>query len=97
VIHLFSKARVDTVVSATLTGLAVLFLASIAEAAPTEPSRVGAGIDIGRSKFAATAPAATSPIMNAVSGEQQLACDRPRRLLWIEGDGWVVRRVFVCH
>jgi hypothetical protein len=87
---------VDATSSAILVGLALLFVASIAGAAPPEPSRVGTDIEIGRPKRSATAPAMRTSIANAARDEQP-ACNRPRRRLWIEGEGWIVRRVLLCH
>ena len=54
------------------------------------PGRVGAAIETDRPKRSATALAVTSSDAKAVKNEQ-LTCDRPRRRLWIEGEGRVRR------
>jgi hypothetical protein len=97
VIHRFSKTGLITICSALLAGSAVLFIAPApAQAAPKERPRVAADIKMARSKLAQAEPTTTSSISKTASDEQP-ACDRPRRRLWIEGEGWVVRRVSNCH
>jgi hypothetical protein len=97
VTHRFSKAGMGTAFSALLVGSALLFVASApAEAAPKERSRAAADLKMARSKIAQADPATTSSISKTASDEQP-ACDRPRRRLWVEGEGWVVRRVSACH
>ena len=93
----FSKAGLHAACSALLIGSAVLLLPlAPAEAAPQERSRAGADIKMADSKLAQAEPTTTSSISKA-PGDEQPACDRPRRRLWIEGEGWVVRRVSACH
>jgi hypothetical protein len=97
VTHRFSKAGLGTACSALLIGSAVL-LAPIApaEAAPQERSRATTDVRLAGSKLAQAEPLATSSIAKVASDDQP-ACDRPRRRLWVEGEGWVVRRVSACH
>ncbi len=33
----------------------------------------------------------------AAVGDDEAACSRARRRLWITGEGWVVRRIKTCH
>jgi hypothetical protein len=42
---------------------------------------------------------AEAPAEAAPSGptEDDLACFRPRKRLWVEGEGWIIRRVTVCR
>jgi hypothetical protein len=97
VTHRFSKAGLSAACSALLIGSAVLFVPlTPVEAAPQERSRAAADIKMARSKVAQAEPATTSSISKTASDEQP-ACDRPRRRLWVEGEGWVVRRVSACH
>ena len=93
----FSKAGLGTACFALLVGSAVLFvpLAPV-QAAPQERSRSPAEIKVVGSKLAQAEPTTTGSLSKAVSDEQP-GCDRPRRRLWIEGEGWVVRRVSTCH
>ena len=96
VTHRFSIAGLSAACSALLIGSAVLFVPMTpAHAAPQERSRA-ADIKMAGSKLAQAEPATTSAITKTVSDEQP-ACDRPRRRLWVEGEGWVVRRVSACH
>ncbi|MEE7504208.1 hypothetical protein ACLBXO_27430 [Methylobacterium sp. C33D] len=53
---------------------------------------------------AATGPAETkvaeaAPQVHPVSVERDddVTCSRARRRLWIEGEGWVVRRITTCR
>jgi hypothetical protein len=97
VIHRFSKTGLRTICSALLAGSALLFVASApAQAAPQERSRAAADSKMARPKVAQAEPVTTSSIATTASDDQP-ACDRPRRRLWIEGEGWVVRRVSTCH
>jgi hypothetical protein len=95
VTHRFSKAGLSAACSALLLGSAILLVQPTSlQAAPQERSRA-ADIKMASSKLAQAEPATTSSI-KTVSDEQP-ACDRPRRRLWVEGEGWVVRRVSACH
>ena len=41
---------------------------------------------------------ADASVANSVAGDDASAnCVKPRKRLWIEGEGWVVRRVTICH
>ena len=96
-IHRFSKAGLNAACSALLIGSAVLFVPlAPAQAAPKERTRAAADIKMAGSKPTQAEPTTTSSIAKA-PGDEQSACDRPRRRLWIEGEGWVVRRVSACH
>jgi hypothetical protein len=93
----FSNAGFGTACSALLIGSAILLVpVAPAEAAPHPHSRHGADVKMARSKLAQAEPETTSSISKTV-GDEQLACDKPRRRLWVEGEGWVVRRVSACH
>ena len=53
---------------------------------------------------AAPAPAdrpikvADASLASPAAGDDASAnCVKPRKRLWIEGEGWVVRRVTICH
>jgi len=67
---------------------AVLLLSAVtqAEAAP-------AGTE---TKVAEASPQQVHPI-SAVEREDDATCSRARRRLWIEGEGWVVRRITTCR
>ena len=93
----FSKAGLSTACTALFVGLAILVAPMTpAAAAPQERARPGADLRAAASKLAQAEPTTTSSLSKVVSDEQP-ACDRPRRRLWVEGEGWVVRRVSSCH
>jgi hypothetical protein len=94
VTHRFSKAGLNTAFSVLLVGSAILVVQP-AQAAPKERPRAAADLKMAKSKLAQAEPATTSSISK--TSDEQPACDRPRRRLWIEGEGWVVRRVASCH
>jgi hypothetical protein len=97
VTHRFSIAGLGTACSALLIGSALLLVAPApAEAAPQERSRATTEMKIAGSKLAQAEPATTSSLGKGAADEQPV-CDRPRRRLWVEGEGWVVRRVSACH
>jgi len=66
-----------------------------AQAAPHARSHP-ADLKMASSKLAQAEPATTSSLSKAPTDEQP-ACDRARRRLWVEGEGWVVRRVSTCY
>jgi hypothetical protein len=48
-----------------------------------------------KSKLARSEPETTGSVASAASAEP--ACDKSRKRLWVEGEGWVVRRVTTCQ
>ena len=91
----FSKAGLATACSALFIGSAILILPPVpADAAPAR-ARSATEINSASDKLAQAEPAPTSSYAKATA--EQPACDRPRRRLWVEGEGWVVRRVSACH
>ena len=96
VTYRFSLAGFNTACLALLVGSAILILTP-AEAAPRKspkpnPAAIAKSV---KAKFAQTDPAATSSITKPAA-DAQPACDKARRRLWVEGEGWVVRRVSTC-
>ena len=67
---------------------AVLLLAALApaEAAPGATE----------TKVAEASPQQVHPV-TAVERDDDASCSRARRRLWIEGEGWVVRRITTCR
>ena len=96
--HRFSKAGLGTACFALFFGSVLLVLPlAPAEAAPqARPRPAPAATKAAGSKLAQAEPVTTSSISKA-PGEEQPFCDRARRRLWIEGEGWVVRRVSTCQ
>ncbi|WP_147282358.1 hypothetical protein [Microvirga subterranea] len=45
--------------------------------------------------LAAQDPETTSSIETGRNDD--VACDRSRKRLWVEGEGWIVRRVTTCY
>ena len=78
--------------------LAILILAASLVAATAATNPVGRGAGAGATNLATqtaqiTAPA---PAVAASVTDAAPACLTARRKLWIEGDGWVIRRVPLC-
>jgi hypothetical protein len=91
----FSHAGLRTAFCTLLFGSTLLAVPlAPAEAAPQERVRQAAADKA--TKLAEADPATTSSLSKATAEEEQ-ACSRPRRRLWVEGEGWVVRRVSACH
>ncbi|MDQ4136391.1 MAG: hypothetical protein M3158_09430 [Pseudomonadota bacterium] len=94
--HRFSRAGLRTAFCALLFGSTLLLVPlAPAEAAPQERSRA-ATVEAKPTKVADAEPATTSSVSKGAAEEEQV-CNRPRRRLWVEGEGWVVRRVSACH
>ncbi|MBE7249332.1 MAG: hypothetical protein INR63_30715 [Actinomycetospora chiangmaiensis] len=70
--------------AAGLAGAAVL-LATLAAQAASDP---------GETKVA---EASTQVHAASVDRDDDATCSRARRRLWIEGEGWVVRRITTCR
>jgi hypothetical protein len=87
-------------------GMTLLVAASIAFAAPDGVPSTGSiatGI-AGEPQIARAAPSRARIERSEPRGESTLvvatsdpSCARPRRKLWVEGEGWIVRRVAVCR
>jgi hypothetical protein len=50
----------------------------------------------GRTQTAAAAAVDTTGSV-AKPAEEEPGCQKARRKLWVEGEGWIVRRVTTCH
>ncbi|MDP4004916.1 hypothetical protein [Methylobacterium sp. NEAU K] len=74
--------------TATGAASAILLLASLvaAEAAPSQAE----------TKVAEATQPQVHPVA-AVDRDDDATCSRMRRRLWIEGEGWVVRRITTCR
>ncbi len=93
----FSQAGLRTAFCTLLFGSTLLLVPfAPAEAAPQERARSAAPAAAQTTKVADVDPATTSSLAKGAADEEQ-ACNRPRRRLWVEGEGWVVRRVSACH
>jgi len=77
-------------IRSTAAGAASAFLLlaglATAQAAPTGTE----------TKVAEAAPTQVHPVA-AIEREDDATCSRARRRLWIEGEGWVVRRITTCR
>jgi hypothetical protein len=90
----FSRAGLRTAFCTLLFGSTLLLVPlAPAEAAPQDRARQAATEKT--TKLAEAEPAATGSL--AKGAEEEQVCNRPRRRLWVEGEGWVVRRVSACH
>jgi hypothetical protein len=107
----FSHSGLGTACLALLLGSTLLVVAPAAAApgergrpAATAPASTGqaaktkiavAEADPMTTSSMATSSMTTSSLTKAT--DEEPACARPRRRLWVEGEGWVVRRVSACH
>jgi hypothetical protein len=77
--------------------IAILPVAS-AEAAPHERPRASTDVKLAGSKLAEAVPdPLTTSSISKAAGDEGPGCNRARRRLWVEGEGWVVRRVATCY
>ena len=67
------------------TGAALMLAAVTAQAASAQDA----------AKVADAGPQVHSAI--SVDRDDEASCSRSRRRLWIEGEGWVVRRITTCR
>lgn len=72
-------------VTAAVGALLLLAAPSVAQAAPPAAA----------AKVAEGAPQIQSAA--AIERDEDPTCSRARRRLWIEGEGWVVRRIKTCR
>ena len=93
----FSTAGLTTASLALLLGSAIAFVPVIsADAAPKpRPREVSAATARAKVADAGAVPATTGSVASPAAEEEH--CSRPRRRLWVEGEGWVVRRITVCR
>lgn len=82
---MLGQFRAATMAAALLVGSAALSGASAAPAADQGAARAGEGRSI-------TAVAAVTE-----SDDDLTNCSRARRRLWVDGEGWIVRRVTTCR
>ncbi|WP_082494307.1 hypothetical protein [Methylobacterium sp. Leaf108] len=48
-------------------------------------------------KVAQVSSADTQPALSPDTGDDAANCSRARRRLWVDGEGWIVRRVTTCR
>lgn len=70
--------------AAALAGATFMLLAGAAVAAPADV------------KIADATPVVTT-IASVEAEDDQTNCTRSRRRLWVDGEGWIVRRVTTCR
>jgi hypothetical protein len=75
--------------AAGIAAASLLALAGPASAAP-------AASDRGIAKVAEASPVRPAAASTA-EAEEDTNCSRARRRLWIEGEGWIVRRITTCR
>ena len=77
-----------TVAAAALA--APILAAGLSGASAAPPS------DRGVAKVA-DASATVRPAATAAEPEEEANCSRSRKRLWVEGEGWIVRRITTCR
>ncbi|WP_244480165.1 hypothetical protein [Methylobacterium sp. Leaf465] len=53
--------------------------------------------DQGPGKASVVAPTVTPVAAVTESEDESVNCSRSRKRLWVEGEGWIVRRVTTCR
>ncbi|UMY18748.1 hypothetical protein MMB17_05345 [Methylobacterium organophilum] len=79
-------ARTSSMVA--LAGALMIGFSAAGQAAPGQADR-------SPSKVAEASP--VKPVSVGEAEEEATNCMKPRKRLWIEGEGWVVRRVTICR
>ncbi|MGU3360412.1 hypothetical protein ACLBWX_08775 [Methylobacterium sp. M6A4_1b] len=75
-----------------------LFLAGAVSVAALVPGAVAAPVaNQGPDKASVAAPAVTPVAAVTESDDDAVNCSRSRKRLWVEGEGWIVRRVTTCR
>lgn len=75
-------------IAALLTGTLLSSLAaSAAFAAPTQVDRTPTKV----------AEAVQAQPATAMDDEDSATCSKSRKRLWVEGEGWIVRRITICR
>lgn len=80
-------------VPAVLMGAAIAAPALRAEPGATPRNARAATADV----LAGAAASPSAMLDGAASGDEAVACVRMRRKLWVEGEGWIIRRVSICR
>lgn len=69
-----------------------------AEAATrTAAARVKTAAQSAKAEYTSARPEGDADALATGSIDDGPACSKQRRRLWLEGEGWIVRRVSVCH
>ena len=58
---------------------------------------VSAKISAARASDARTDELSDTSAIAKLPSDHQASCDRTRKRFWVEGEGWIVRRVAVCR
>jgi hypothetical protein len=74
---------------------AALISAAPLQAAPIAPAKERVAKE--RVAKAEVAAASDETTASARDSQESAGCQRPRRKLWVDGEGWVIRRVTICH
>lgn len=75
-------------ISAVTTGVLLCgFASATAIAAPGQADRAPITV----------ADAAQAQPASVTDDEDSATCSKPRKRLWVEGEGWIVRRVTICR
>jgi hypothetical protein len=95
--HRYSRSGASLAFATLLLGSAFLLIpitAGFAAPAASHKARVAAA-DLAKS--AEAEEPATTASAKAATEEDDAGCYRARRKLWVDGEGWIVRRVTLCR
>jgi hypothetical protein len=91
-----NRLRVSTIVGAFVLAGTVLTGAGFSGA--LVPGAMAAPVaNQGPGKTAAVTAAVTPVAAVTESEDESVNCSRSRKRLWVEGEGWIVRRVTICR
>ena len=94
----YSAGGARLAVATLLAGSALLLAPVSIAASQAAPARAGGVAAPAPSKLAdSTASTETTGSVQRSASEEEPVCERPRKRLWVEGEGWVVRRVTICR
>jgi hypothetical protein len=92
----FSRPAETAALSALILGVVLAATPLTAALAAPSEARQAAG----RTQTAAAAAAATVDVTGSVAAKpagEEPNCQKARRKMFVEGEGWIVRRVTTCH
>lgn len=82
--------------ASALAGVIVFTLATVAVASPTATSRNPAKV-ADPAKIADAGQSHATPVSESEDDPSAGHCSKSRKRLWIEGEGWIVRKVTSCR
>ena len=86
-----------TTASSLLTGAAAALVIACSGLSAATAAPLSAPVKIAANTETKISDATETTSALPKGGEDEPACERSRKRLWVEGEGWVVRRVTTCR